>query len=194
MIPSAGPLFLLQLLLAAPPQASAAAAGIPFHRSEAQVIPSPDGRHRLRIRRGKAVLETARRGPTRLLLRIPRSGSALWSPDGRVLALNDEFGSNGARAFLFDAAGGRRLADLASELERSFPEDVWAGHRYVRAEAWRDASTLEVLVEGHADAARTVFRMRYRRTADGTWTRLLRQRQGPGAPSPEAFSEPCPRD
>ncbi len=176
---------------AGPPQATPAPQE--FHAADARTLPSPDGSRRLRIRRGIATLEGDGLRPPRRVARIRHSGSLLWAPDGGAFALNLVIGSNLAEAGLFDAGTGRRLADLGATLDRAHPEDVWAGHRYVRVTGWSDTRTVDVVVEGHADSWGMAFEMRYRYTLGKGLVRLSRKCEGRRDDGLKLFTEACPK-
>jgi hypothetical protein len=126
--------------------------------------------------------------------RLRHSGAVLWAPDGGAFALNIVIGSNLAEASLFDARTGRRLVELGEALDRAHPEDVWSGHRYVRATGWSDSRTVDVVVEGHADSWGMEFEMRYRYTLGTGLVRISRARKGLADDGLKSFTEACPRD
>lgn len=174
-----------------PPQRISA--GQEFHGADTRLIPSPDGTRRVRIRSFAATLEGKGIRGSRLLARIQRSGSLLWSADGSLIALNDDMGSNCADAYVFDARRGRRLVDLEEAIDRGFPEDVWMGHRYVRITGWNGPRCVDVLVEGHAESWGMAFEMRYQYTLGKGLVRISRMREGPKEDSLKPFTEPCPK-
>jgi hypothetical protein len=112
-----------------------------------------------------ALYVTGRDGNNRrLLLAYERHVTAVWSPDGSLLAVTDFGGSDFSRCLVFDARTARLVVEVSKALKQRYPrERRWSEnhHVYFEAERWLDARTLQVKVRGHGDRDPKGFEARY---------------------------------
>ena len=83
-----------------------------------------------------------------------RWAEALWSPDGRSLAITDHAGSNSTQLFLVIPGPPQRTVDIQAETARSLdllPSVTNNHHVYFEAVGWKDPQTLAFRIWGYGD-------------------------------------------
>lgn len=83
-----------------------------------------------------------------------RWAEALWSPDGRSLAITDHAGSNSTQLFLVIPGPPQRTVDIQAETARSLdllPSVTNNLHVYFEAVGWKDPQTLAFRIWGYGD-------------------------------------------
>ncbi len=82
-----------------------------------------------------------------------RSVDVGWSPNSRLFFVNDNFGSNGASAYVYDPLTLKEtdLAELILAKYHDADDYVGAGHSYLRVKRWMNSHQLTVTLNGHFD-------------------------------------------
>jgi hypothetical protein len=121
-------------------------------------------------------IENKRTHLRRMLLNIPGTLSARWSPDGRAFSI-EEGPSDSAQAWIYDAATLRRM-DLGRRILNFDPQakPFASGHAYFDPERWDDADHVIVRFHGHTDQPPILrFDFRYRVSRAGSVEKLSQQ-------------------
>jgi hypothetical protein len=111
------------------------------------------------------------------LLAYNRHVTALWSPDGKGLAINDYGGSDYSNCFVFSFDGEHKKVDIRQELEQllAASDSIFDNHHvYVECAAWLTGHELKVKVSGHGDVSPKGFTRLYRYSIDGGIASLKR--------------------
>lgn len=117
----------------------------------------------------------------RLVNAFNRSASLSWAPDSRLFFVNDEWGSNGTDAYVFETSSLKKT-DLADLLAAQYPAIVAdyrnAGHVYFEAVRWLGPHVLLVRLTGHFDEPPTrEFTFRFQLDLDGAVRKIAESRK-----------------
>lgn len=146
-------------------------------------VASPDGRFVLRNvdydqePYHVLYLGDVRRKTEEKLLAYGRVASALWSPDGRALLVNDYGGSDYSNCLVFLFGDGRTRIDVQAKLREQLGGDqtLFRNHHvYIEGVTWLGRSTVEVKVSGYGDVDPKGFTRFYEYPLGGRF-RLLRK-------------------
>jgi len=145
-------------------------------------LASPDGSHILYgvpyqsgLNDGPQLwIEDTRTRQRQMLLNIGGTLSAVWASDGKAFSVQDNWASDSARAYIYDAETLQRL-DLGGGILSADPgaKRFADGHAYFDLDRWQDAQHVIVHFHGHTDRAPVLcFDFRYRVSRAGSVEKL----------------------
>ena len=167
-------------------------------------LPSPDGRYVLiNVDSDKAphhvlVIKDSSSGVKRQIHSYGRHVSALWSPDGNMLVVNDYAGSDFSKSLLFSAAADKPTVDLGAALLRSLEnsaarrELTGNDHVYFAVKKWKSQTELVLRVWGYGDASPRGFSQTYVYSLEGSFRRLAHKSTGGPGEALLLLSHPSP--
>ena len=168
-------------------QTPSAELNLPGRLTRVMSLASPDGSHILygvfsRVSDGTQLwIENTRTHRRRMLLMIPDTLFAAWSPDGSAFYVRDHVASDETFSYIYDTDTLRRL-DLAARIlafdpaARRFAD----GHAYFDVDGWQGAGEVTVHFHGHTDEPPPVscFDFRYKVSRAGTVAKVSERVSG----------------
>jgi len=144
-------------------------------------IPSPDRKWTLvfecpnHCAERRLWIEDGKSHTRRLVGEYERDLSVSWAPNSKSFFVDDEYGSNGTLAYIYDADNLKKT-ELAMLLEAADPKTTGllkAGHSYLKAKRWLSSQDLLVILYGHFDEHHPrAFTVLYRVDRDGRVVKL----------------------
>lgn len=122
-------------------------------------IPSPNGKWTLifecpnECADRKLWIEERASRTRRFVKEYERDLEISWTPDSRFFFVNDEYGSDGSRCYVYDAVD-LKVTDMAALLASGNSDAtkfLKAGHSYLKAKSWISLRELLVILYGHFD-------------------------------------------